>query len=637
MLPTPFHAQVGNRSRTSEALSVASSMFYEGMEKFAAGELPEALELFEGCLSINQKYLTPSSSGTVLCYNNIAAVHDRLGNLAQAEMYYERARAQLSSKQLPQSERGPISRRKRAELLRHIEQKLDMLPRTSVPKVGVGVPISEVRNVFASLLTSGEKQAAVGELEGARLSFEQALSLSRTQLAHGKPRDVADVAHCLGQLGDLFARQGLVAQAEAHYAAAVDVLEGGGGAAVDGRLGVAQMKARLAALRAARGGAPSEEVPLVAHANSSPLPVTRMDGVAPVLSIECLPLVISEGQTSPPANGAAPAESAGPSTPPASAPQRANSDTPWSECSSSMASTPGMVGVAAESLSMAVQSATAAVEAAVAAREAAKSVHAQDALISQPDEPTSSAVRAIGEEFDWREGQEEDDGGGPLDDRVEGAIERINESRDAMNREQLALDLARQELRGAEAHTATELARLAEENKVHLNLLVAYEEQKRAAAEASAAAERGNGERERARATKAESLRMAMSLQKTFDALIPYFVYRTVLEQQLEEKRNLVNEAQQRVRAAKRAYHMAMDALEAISLDIQRAESTRKAEAMGEESASHHRNGGGHAEEEQRGDGAPSPGLDDSLVSGVASGMPYEPERSNGVVGEQVH
>ena len=130
-----FHAQVGNRNRTGDALNVASSMFFEGMEKFAAGELTGALALFEQALSINQKYLNPSASGCVLCYNNIAAVHDKLGNLNQAVSYYERARQQLSSKQLPQAERGLISRRKRAELLRHVEQKLDMMPRTPEPKV----------------------------------------------------------------------------------------------------------------------------------------------------------------------------------------------------------------------------------------------------------------------------------------------------------------------------------------------------------------------------------------------------------------------------------------------------------------------------------------------------------------------
>eukprot|EP00966_Prymnesium_polylepis_P241101 5575748-Prymnesium_polylepis.2 len=135
-----FHAQVGNRSRTSDALNVASSMFFDGMDKFKTGELTGALELFEQALSINQKYLNPSATGCVLCYNNIAAVHDQLGNLTQAVSYYERARVQLLSKQLPQAERGPISRRKREKLLRKVEQKLEMMPRTPEPKVLASLP-----------------------------------------------------------------------------------------------------------------------------------------------------------------------------------------------------------------------------------------------------------------------------------------------------------------------------------------------------------------------------------------------------------------------------------------------------------------------------------------------------------------
>ena len=42
-----FHAHLGNRSRTVDALNVASSIFYEGMEKFSAGDLTNALSLFE--------------------------------------------------------------------------------------------------------------------------------------------------------------------------------------------------------------------------------------------------------------------------------------------------------------------------------------------------------------------------------------------------------------------------------------------------------------------------------------------------------------------------------------------------------------------------------------------------------------
>ena len=83
-----------------------------------------------------------------------------------------------------------------------------------------------------------------------------------------------------------------------------------------------------------------------------------------------------------------------------------------------------------------------------------------------------------------------------------------------------------------------------------------------------------------------------MQLQQTFDALVPYFVYRTVMEQELEEKRLAVAQAQQSVRVAKKEYHRAMDYLEEISLDIQRAESARKkAEAEEAEAAE----GGGEA------------------------------------------
>ena len=50
---------------------------------------------FERAMKINQKYLLPSSSGCVLCYNNIAAVYDRKGELGQAAAMYERAQREL--------------------------------------------------------------------------------------------------------------------------------------------------------------------------------------------------------------------------------------------------------------------------------------------------------------------------------------------------------------------------------------------------------------------------------------------------------------------------------------------------------------------------------------------------------------
>ena len=148
--------QLGNRSRTAEALQVATSIFYDGMEKFQVGDLPGALEFFEQALAINLKYLLPAASSCVLCCNNIAAVHERLGNLEKAAGYYARAKEQLSSRSLPPTERSSVSRRKRAELLQHVQQKLDLLPRSSAPQVGAGMPLAEARQRFASLCAAGE-------------------------------------------------------------------------------------------------------------------------------------------------------------------------------------------------------------------------------------------------------------------------------------------------------------------------------------------------------------------------------------------------------------------------------------------------------------------------------------------------
>ena len=118
---------------------IASSLFYEGIEKFDAAQYDAALECFEQALAINQKYLTTSASGCILCCNNIAAVHDRLGNLGQATAFYERAKQGLTSPRLPKEERSLVARRRRAELLKHVVLKLERMPRTSEPKVGHGV------------------------------------------------------------------------------------------------------------------------------------------------------------------------------------------------------------------------------------------------------------------------------------------------------------------------------------------------------------------------------------------------------------------------------------------------------------------------------------------------------------------
>ena len=146
-----FHAQLGERVRTQDALRVASSFFSDGLEKFKAGELELALSLFEQTLAVNQKYLQPEASSTASCFQRIAAVHDKLGNLDEAVTYYHRARLSLSSLTVPKDERGMLSRRKRRELLRQVQQQLEAMPRTHEPKVGEGVRLSEVQSLLVKL------------------------------------------------------------------------------------------------------------------------------------------------------------------------------------------------------------------------------------------------------------------------------------------------------------------------------------------------------------------------------------------------------------------------------------------------------------------------------------------------------
>ena len=249
--------------------------------------------------------------------------------------------------------------------------------------------------------------------------------------------------------------------------------------------------------------------------------------------------------------------------------------------------------------------------------------------------PARLAQDGVGDEFDWRAGadEEEEGGGGPLDDRVEGAIDLINRERDGMNEAQLQLDVAKRTLARVEARTNGELKRLEDENASHLTRMAAYEMARAMSSEAAQAAEEAvaKGGREAAadeltrsrdlqaqvgcprpswvrpahcasthvisqcvctpvatpargtrthcslalwfalvgqrdirvprpspwhapwwplrraraaavsrlspvcvplvRAPHAQSMKMAMELQSTFEALVPYFVYRTVLEQ----------------------------------------------------------------------------------------------------------
>ena len=133
------------------------------------------------------------------------------------------------------------------------------------------------------------------------------------------------------------------------------------------------------------------------------------------------------------------------------------------------------------------------------------------------------------DEFAWRAGQESDssdDDDGPIDDRVEGAIENVNVQRDAMTNEQLALDMAQRSCARQETHTASELARLQEENAPQLTKMAAYEMAKALSSEAQQAADEAvakhgkagaHDELAHARQTQADSMRMAMELQDTFE------------------------------------------------------------------------------------------------------------------------
>ena len=207
-----FHAQLGARVRTSEALDVASSLFFDGLEHFSAGAHTEALARFEQALAINQKYLMPSSREMVLCYNNIGAVHDKLGNLDAALSYYERARRMLHSRQTPRDERSVIGRRRRSDLLRHVERKLEEIPRTGSPKVGAGVNLDEVRSLKASVWAEAEAQCERREFRAALASYEMVYTLDR-KVADSSSRALRSSAELLARIGFVLIELGEPAQA----------------------------------------------------------------------------------------------------------------------------------------------------------------------------------------------------------------------------------------------------------------------------------------------------------------------------------------------------------------------------------------------------------------------------------------
>lgn len=838
-------SQFGTHVKPADALRVASSIFSEGVTHLHAGRLAEALANFEASLSMNQNFLQPAALESINCYHQIASVHDKLGNLSEAASYYERARAQLASAPIPPGERGVFAKRRRNELLKQVQQRLDMMPRiTQVPKVGAGVPLADLRKLYDSLLSSGDQQLAAGDLSGAELAFEQALALCRTHhkaiaLGSGSGAEgsaemtnaaAVAVSDCLSRLAEVHQRNGQVMVAEAHIVAAIDVLTGDvladdrGLSNEQGPL--SPMSLRRHALQqppqGARAAAPQQQedveraeqreeqaaeapeaaasheplardacsvsaaaaaieaafddsddaeegAPLPATApaaavgagmadggecarcgsatasaatnglpppSAPPPPSTPLQGISARARAERLqslrnslrslhaspayrrathrmmtpqrghgigggrllfggtppqPSPLSQSKsahkqqqpaaaaaagggggaaaappphtpsaiataveatpppplmTPPPHSAATPRTAAttgavatpGAHTAPGSmhagsvrsVPPPPSSAGAASSLASSAPGTPDAHGAhgghhgdpnlqnAACSLAVAAQSAAEAVGAAVAAQQAA------DALVAQPSaaEPVAAEERAAAaekpeavtertegaadatedatearskeeeeDEFAWRkdQGSDESEDDGPVDERVEGAIERINVERDEMTTAQLSADDAQRVCAAAEAHTKGELERLEGENAAHLAKLAEYEAAKSLAAEAQQAADdavakhgKAGAEVELAelRRAQGESMQMAMELASTFEALVPYFVYRTVLEQGLEEKRQAVGAAKEAVRVARRRYNQAMEDLETISREIMEAKQRRKEEAL---------------------------------------------------------
>ena len=70
-----------------------------------------------------------------------------------------------------------LSRRKRRDLLKQVQQQLEAMPRTHEPKVGEGVRLSEVQSLLAKLWEEAEQQLRESRLQEALVSFEQVLGV----------------------------------------------------------------------------------------------------------------------------------------------------------------------------------------------------------------------------------------------------------------------------------------------------------------------------------------------------------------------------------------------------------------------------------------------------------------------------
>ena len=419
-----FQTQLGSKVRSTEALQVAASFFCDGLDRFQAGELDGALDLFQRALAINQKYLLPSSSGCVLCYNNIAAVYDRKGELGQAAAMYERAQRELLSDKLPRDERSRAAKAKRQEMLRHVREKLERMPRTAEPKVGAGVAVSEVHALVRSLWSEGEAQRRDGKYTEALLSYEQVLALNKRFGGAGLD-GLAAIADTLARIGLVHHHLGDLARAEAHLAHAEELLlqlpADADAAADDGpRSRLPELQATLAQMRAAHNGAASPAAAAAGPSNGAAGPsngvVAASNGGGgasssseagspmppPVVSIESLERFLQTGERKAAAAGATPPPPAQRPPPPGSAGAAAGSSssghqTPPSVKSTASATTPEAVGrqvkFAAEQMTGALHAGIEAVAAARASQVAGEGI-APPTPDSKAKDGASSAAAA---------------------------------------------------------------------------------------------------------------------------------------------------------------------------------------------------------------------------------------------------
>ena len=138
---------------------------------------------------------------------------------------------------------------KRGELLKQVQHQLDLMPRTAEPKVGAGVPLAELRNLYASLSSSGDQQLASATSRApsspssrrSRSAGRITSSSPAERRPHPPPRPLSSapsvenslgngaavaIADTLSRLAEVHSRSGQTLVAEAHLLAAIDVLLG---------------------------------------------------------------------------------------------------------------------------------------------------------------------------------------------------------------------------------------------------------------------------------------------------------------------------------------------------------------------------------------------------------------------------